>query len=154
MSSEHQGVVSEAGGGTGLGVAGRSLRGAASPEILEQLSEAGFLASECGLHGSAETIFACLTAIKPESPSPLIGAAMVRARRGDVEAAIEQLRGVVERHADSEMAKAMLGTLLVHSERRGALALFDEVLATGRDSGAVSVVKCCLDLARQLETPT
>jgi Bacterial type III secretion protein (HrpB1_HrpK) len=135
----------------GFGVAGRSLRGAASPELLEQLAEVGFLASECGLHAAAESIFTNLTAMKPGSPSPLIGAAMVRARRGEVDAAIEQLRGVVVQYADSEMAKAMLGTLLVHAERPGALALFEEVLATGRDSGAVDVVRCCLAPARKLE---
>jgi Bacterial type III secretion protein (HrpB1_HrpK) len=135
----------------GLGLAGRSLRGAASPELLERLAEVGFLASECGLHAAAESIFANLTAMKPGSPSPLIGAAMVRARRGEVDAAIEQLRGVVLQHADSEMAKAMLGTLLVHAERPGALPLFEEVLATQRDSGAVNVVQCCIEPARKLE---
>jgi hypothetical protein len=135
----------------GLGVAGRSLRAAASPELLERLAEVGFLASECGLHAAAESIFAHLTAMKPGSPSPLIGAAMVRARRGDVDAAIEQMRGIARRHADSEMAKAMLGTLLVHAERPGALALFEEVLATHRDSGAVDVVRCCIEPARKLE---
>jgi Bacterial type III secretion protein (HrpB1_HrpK) len=134
-----------------LGVAGRSLRGVASPELLERLAEVGFLASECGLHAAAESIFANLVAMKPGSPSPLIGAAMVRARRGEVDAAIEQLRGVVEQHADSEMAKAMLGTLLVHAERPGALPLFEEVLATQRDSGAVNVVQCCIEPARKLE---
>jgi hypothetical protein len=138
----------------GLGAAGRSLRGAASPELLERLVEVGFLASECGLHAAAGSIFANLTAMKPGSPSPLIGAAMVRARRGEVDAAIEQLRGVVQHHADSEMAKAMLGTLLVHAERPGALALFEEVLTTARDSGAVNVVHCCLEPARKLEQAT
>lgn len=140
--------------GAGLGVAGRALRGAASPELFERLAEAGFLASECGLHAAAESIFDGLTAMKPDKPSPLIGAAMVRARRGEMDAAIEQLRGIVLRYADSEMAKAMLGTLLVYSGQRGALALFEDVLATAHDSGAVNVVQCCLDPARRLEAQT
>jgi hypothetical protein len=92
--------------------------------------------------------------MKPDKPSPLIGAAMVRARRGEMDAAIEQLRGIVLRYADSEMAKAMLGTLLVYSGQPGALALFEEVLATARDSGAVNVAQCCLDPARRLEAQT
>ncbi len=135
----------------GFGVAGRSLRGAASAELFERLAEVGFLASECGLHAAAQSIFAKLTAMKPGSPSPLIGAAMVRARRGEVDGAIEQLRGVTQQYTDSEMAKAMLGTLLVHAERPGALPLFEEVLATQRDSGAVNVVQCCIEPARKLE---
>ncbi len=137
--------------GASLGVAGRALRGAASPELFERLAEVGFLASECGLHAAAAAIFANLTAMKPGSPSPLIGAAMVQARRGEVDAAIAQLRDVVEHHADSEMAKAMLGTLLVHAERPGAMVLFEDVLATNRDSGAVNVVRCCIEPARRLE---
>jgi tetratricopeptide (TPR) repeat protein len=135
----------------GFGFTGRSLRGAASPEVLERLTEVGFLASECGLHGAAEAIFADLTKIKPDNPSPLIGAAMVQARRGEVPQAIEQLRQAVGRYPDSEMAKAMLGTYLVHTGSKGALALFDDVLGTGRDSAAVNVVRCCLELARRLE---
>ena len=148
MNSQPLGAVPE----TSVGVVGRSLRGAASSEVLEQLAEVGFLASECGLHASAEAIFRSLTEMKPDNPSPLIAAATVRARRGEVVAAIEQLRGIVQRYADSEMAKAMLGTLLVHSEQRGALALFEDVMATARDPGAVNVAQCCLDLARRLET--
>jgi tetratricopeptide (TPR) repeat protein len=137
--------------GVGLGMAGRSLRGAASPEVIERLTEVGFLASECGLHDAAQAIFADLAKIKPDNPSPLIGAAMVRARRGESEQAIEQLRQVVDRYANSEMAKAMLGTYLVHTGRKGALPLFEDVLGTGRDSAAVNVVRCCLELAQQQE---
>jgi tetratricopeptide (TPR) repeat protein len=137
--------------GVGLGMAGRSLRGAASAEVIERLTEVGFLASECGLHDAAQAIFADLATIKPNNPSPLIGAAMVQARRGESEQAIEQLRQVVDRYADSEMAKAMLGTYLIHTGRKGALALFEDVLGTGRDSAAVNVVRCCLELAKQQE---
>jgi tetratricopeptide (TPR) repeat protein len=137
--------------GVGLGVVGRSLRGVASPEVLERLTEVGFLASECGLHDAAQAIFADLIKIKPGNPSPLIGAAMVQARSGGVEQAIEQLQHVVDRYPDSEMAKAMLGTYLVHATRKGALALFEDVLGTGRDSAAVNVARCCFELAQQQE---
>jgi hypothetical protein len=138
----------------GFGVVGRSLRGAASVDVLERLTEVGFLASECCLHASAEAIFASLATIRPNNPSPLIASATVRARRGEVDAAVEQLRGVIERHPDSEMAKAVLGMVLVSSGRHGALVLLQDVLATQRDPGAVNVAQCCVELARRLETPT
>jgi predicted Zn-dependent protease len=132
----------------GSGFAGRAMRAVASPDVLERLTEAGFLASECGLHAAAARIFNGLVQIKPSNPSPLIALAMVQARRGDAGAAIEQLQQIAERFADSEMAKAMLGTLFVHTGRPGALPLFEQVLATRADAAAVGVVDCCIELAR------
>jgi hypothetical protein len=145
--------VSPEAGSVGFGAVGRSLRAAAAPDVVERLTEVGLLASECGLHHAAKAIFADLTKLRPNNPSMLISAAVVQARRGEIEGTIEQLRQVVARFEDFEMAKAMLGTYLVQNGEKGALALFEDVLGTARDPSAVNVVRCSLELARKAEAP-
>ncbi|MCW7542116.1 tetratricopeptide repeat protein [Aquabacterium sp. A7-Y] len=135
----------------GAAALSRPLRSLGSSELLERIAEAGFLASECGLHMQAETIFSALAAAKPGHPSPLIGLALSHARMGRLDGAIDELRAVVERCPDSDMARAMLGTLLVHAQQPGALPLFEAVIASGRDSSAVNVARGCLELARALD---
>ena len=49
------------------------------------------------------------------------------------------------------MAKAMLGAFLVEAKQDGALVLFDAVLATRQEQGAVNIVECWLDQARKLK---
>jgi hypothetical protein len=138
----------------GFAAVGRSLRAAATPDVIERLTDVGLLASECGLHDAARAIFVDLTKLRPNNPSMLVCAAVVQARRGDIEGTIEQLRAVVARFEDFEMAKAMLGIYLVQKGEKGALALFEEVLGTARDLSAVSVVRCSLELARKAEAPS
>jgi Bacterial type III secretion protein (HrpB1_HrpK) len=146
--------VSPEAGSIGFGAVGRSLRAAASSDVIERLIDVGFLASECGLHDAAKAIFADLMKLRPNNPSMLISAAFVQARRGEIEGTIEQLRGVVARFEESEMAKAMLGTYLVQNGEKGALALFEDVLGTARDRSAVNVVRCSLELAQRAEAPS
>jgi predicted Zn-dependent protease len=124
-------------------------RKSADPLLLERLAEIGFLASECGLHDEAEKIFRWMAKVKPGNPSSLIALAMVRARRGSTEQAIEALKHVIADHAESEMAKAVLGMILVQCKQPGALPLFEEVLASAQDHGAVNIANCCIDLARE-----
>lgn len=119
---------------------------------VERLVETGFLATECGLDQEAERIFVALAQLRPGKPAPLIALAMTHARQGLMTQAIEEARAVVRAHPESEMAKAILGTMLVHVEQPGALQLFEDLIATGTDPNAIELAKCCLTLARQHET--
>src|SRR5690349_16506500 len=82
--------------------------------LLERLAETGFLATEFGLHEQAEHIFSCLARIRPGKPSPHIALAMIQARRGSMQTAIVSLQDVIARHPESELARAVLGTMLDH----------------------------------------
>lgn len=127
-------------------------RKAADPALLERIAEAGFLAAEYGLDEQAERIFQCLVQLRPGRPSPLIALAMVHARRGWIEQAIEELRQVMAQFSECDLAKAMLGMVLLHARQPGALQLFEEVIANGSDAGAVGVANCCIGEARARET--
>ena len=124
---------------------------APDPLLLERLAETGFLATEFGMHERAEKIFACLERLRPGKPSPRIALAMVRARRGLVDQAIDELNALIEAHPDNEIARAVLGTMLVHARKPGALELFEKIIADGIDAGAISIASCCVEQARKQE---
>jgi hypothetical protein len=126
---------------------------APDPLLLERLAETGFLATEFGMHECAEQIFTCLRQLRPGKPSPLIALAMVHARRGMVDQAIDELNALLETHPDCEIARAVLGTMLVHARRTGALELFEKIIADGTDAGAISIASCCVEQARKQEGP-
>ncbi|MCC5811364.1 MAG: hypothetical protein JJU06_13420 [Ectothiorhodospiraceae bacterium] len=131
----------------------RALREGTDRTLLERLTETGFLASECGLHAEAEQLLASLAEVKPDIPFPLVGLAIVRARSGRLEQAIDELRRLIARYPDCEIAKASLGMLLVQANQGGAAELFNEVLDSGTDPHAVNVAQSCLDLARKPSEP-
>jgi predicted Zn-dependent protease len=126
---------------------------APDPLLLERLAETGFLATEFGMHERAEEIFTCLRQLRPGKPSPIIALAMVHARRGLIDQAIEELNALLESQPDCEIARAVLGTMLVHARRPGALELFEKIIADGTDAGAISIANCCVELARKQEGP-
>ncbi|HEY5808827.1 MAG TPA: HrpB1 family type III secretion system apparatus protein [Povalibacter sp.] len=119
--------------------------------LLERLAETGFLASECGLHDRAERIFVCLSAMRPGNPSPRVALAMVRARRGAMSQAMDELRALIAAQPDCDLARSMLGTMLVHGRQPGALELFSHVLDAGTDPAAVEIARCWIELAREQE---
>ena len=121
------------------------------PVLLERLAETGFLATEFGLHDHAEGIFDCLTRLRPGRPSPRIALAMVHARRGLLDQAIAELETLLETHPDCEIARAVLGTMLVHARRGGAVELFEKIIADDTDAGAVSIAVSCIEQAREQE---
>jgi hypothetical protein len=108
---------------------GSRRRKAPDAALLERLAETGFLATEFGLHQQAELIFSCLVRLKPGKPSPHIALAMVQARRGRMESAIASLREVIDKHPDSELARAVLGTMLVHIGDAEGRELLEGVIA-------------------------
>jgi tetratricopeptide (TPR) repeat protein len=121
-----------------------------SPRVLQMIAEIGFLASEYGLYDDAETIISCLVLARPENPFSSISIAVVYARSGRIQQAIDELKDAIVRFPDSEMAKALLGAFLVQAKQDGALELFNSVLETKRDRGALNIVECCMDLAKKL----
>lgn len=120
-----------------------------SPAALFQLVEAGFLACDMGLPEQALVIFSGLALVQPDSPHPVIHQAVVHARYGRVDQAVELLLGLQERFHDSQIVKAMLGMLFVEQEDSRAMALLDEVLEDGTDAEAVAVARSCHELARR-----
>jgi predicted Zn-dependent protease len=116
--------------------------------LLERLAETGFLATELGLHEQAERIFSCLARLRPGKPSPHIALAMVQARRGRMQTAIASLREVIDGHCDSELARAVLGTMLSHIGDPEACELLEGVITRGADSDAVGVAASCINQAR------
>ncbi|HEY5757375.1 MAG TPA: HrpB1 family type III secretion system apparatus protein [Steroidobacter sp.] len=126
---------------------GSRRRKAPDAALLERLAETGFLATEFGLHQQAELIFSCLVRLKPGKPSPHIALAMVQARRGRMEAAITSLREVIDKHPDSELARAVLGTMLVHIGDAEGRELLEGVIARDIDADAVGVASSCVDQA-------
>jgi hypothetical protein len=135
-------------------MAGSRRRKAPDPALLERLAETGFLATEFGLHEQAEQIFQCLAKIKRGKPSPLFALAMVQARCGRMTQGIAALRDVIEQHPDSELARAVLGSMLVHIGDVEGNALLEAVIARGADSAAVGVAVSCLDQARAAAAPS
>jgi len=122
------------------------------PLLLERLAETGYLASECGMDEEAERLFACLATMSPGKASPLIGLAIAHSRRGLVDQAINELRTVIAQHPDHEMARAILGVMLAHSRRTGALKILEDIMAKGKDQAAIEVARSCVELAREQET--
>lgn len=127
---------------------GRARRKPDDPLLLERLAETGFLATEFGLDHQAELIFRCLMHLRPGKPSPRIALAMVEARRGRMQSAIDQLRQIVAEHPDLELARAVLGTMLLHVGEAGAREFLEDIVAHGSDPGAVSVAASCIEQAQ------
>lgn len=137
--------------GVGAAHPGRNRRKPHDPVLLERLAETGFLATEFGLDDQAERIFRGLVQLKPGKPSPYIALAMVEARRGRVDSAIDTLRQLIDAHPQADLARAVLGTMLVHAGRPGARELFEGVIQCGSDPNAVSVAASCLEQLRAQE---
>jgi predicted Zn-dependent protease len=140
--------------GDAVRVVGRARRKPDDPLLLERLAETGFLATEFGLDDEAERIFRCLTRLRPGQPSPRIALAMVEARRGRMDSAIGQLRQIIEEHPQLDLAKAVLGTMLLHVGEPGALEFLEGIVAKGGDPGAVSVAASCIEQAQAEQART
>jgi predicted Zn-dependent protease len=123
------------------------------PVLLERLAETGFLATEFGMDAHAQRIFTQLARLKPGKPSPRIALAMVQARRGEMDAAIAALRELLKEHADCELARAVLGSMLLHIGAAEAREVLEGVIARAADPGAVSVAESCLEQARAAAAP-
>jgi Bacterial type III secretion protein (HrpB1_HrpK) len=128
-------------------------RRAPDPILLERIAEVGFLATEFGLHQQAERIFLCFAKLKPGKPAPQIALALMQAHRGRMPEAIAAIREVIEHHPTSELARAVLGTMLIHVKDPAGHELLEDVIARGIDSGAVSVATSYLELQHSQPAP-
>jgi len=135
------------------GVASHRRRRPLDPVLLERLAETGFLATEFGLHEQAERIFECLAKLKPGKPSPHIALAMVQARRGRIHEGIAALRQLIDRHPESELARAILGSMLIHIGDNEGRELLEGVIARDQDTAAVGVAVSCIDQAQVKSAP-
>lgn len=127
---------------------GRVRRKPDDPLLLERLAETGFLATEFGLHQQAELIFRCLIRLRPGTPSPRIALALLEARRGRMQSAIDQMRQLIAEHPEVELAKAVLGSMLLHTGDPGARQLLEDIVANSGDEGAISVARSYLEQAQ------
>lgn len=123
------------------------------PVLLERLAETGFLATEFGMDEHAERIFVQLARLKPGKPSPRIALAMVQARRGQIDMAIGALRQLLEEQPECDLARAVLGTMLVHIGDGEARELLEGVITRAVDPSAVAVAESCLEQARATASP-
>ncbi len=137
---------------TAASVAAPRRRRCADPVLLERLAETGFLATEFGLHEQAARIFSCMRRLKPGKPSPRIALAMVLARSGNMQRAIADLHDIIEQSPESELARAVLGTMLVHIGDQEGLRLLEDVVARGVDKAAIDVASSGIDQARAQAT--
>lgn len=129
-------------------VVGRVRRKPDDPLLLERLAETGFLATEFGLHQQAELIFRCLIRLRPGKPSPRIALAMLEARCGQIHKAIGQMREITEEYPEMDLARAVLGSMLLHAGEPGARQLLEDLVANSDDEGAISVATTYLEHAR------
>lgn len=130
------------------GIAQRRRRRPLDPVLLERFAETGFLATEFGLHEQAEHIFECLVGLKPGKPSPVLALAIVRGRRGRINEAIGMLRELIEQHPDFELARAILGSMLLHIADAEGSQMLQGVIARDADSSAVGVATSLLEQAQ------
>lgn len=136
-------------------IRGSSARGRkpVDPVLLERLAETGFLATEFGMDEHAERIFVQLACLKPGKPSPRIALAMVQARRGQMDMAIGALRQLLDEQPECDLARAVLGTILVHVGDAEARELLEGVITRAADPSAVAVAESCLEQARAAASP-
>lgn len=121
--------------------------------LLERLAETGFLATEFGLHEQAERIFSCFARLKPGKPAPSIALAIVQARRGRMQPAIASLRETIVRHPESELARAILGSMLLHIGDPEGRELLEGVVARNLESDAVNVAVGYIGRGQPAATP-
>lgn len=133
-------------------VVGRVRRKPDDPLLLERLAETGFLATEFGLHQQAELIFRCLIRLRPGKSSPRIALAMVEARCGQIQMAIGQMRQITEEYPDLDLAKAVLGSMLLHAGEPGARQFLEDLVANSSDEGAISVATSYIEQAQSEHT--
>ena len=100
------------------------------PRDVRLLTEIGFLALRHMRCDDSRTIFAAVTALRPDQEAGHIGAALTDLLSGDVDAAIARL----EKLPLSDAARAFLGLALVKQGAAGeALSILADVAASASD---------------------
>ncbi|MDD4932776.1 MAG: hypothetical protein PHO89_04835 [Methylacidiphilaceae bacterium] len=113
-------------------------------EILSVLVKTGYLALTHGLVGHAREIFDGLTAIRPKSPIPLIGQALllVESGNGSQGAALLREKAIGLEPDCDDLVRAHLGLVLrLIGSNQEAWNVLEQVVTAGRDPEAVSFAR-------------
>ena len=109
---------------------------------VKRLMEIGLVAAGNGYTTDAETIFAGIQAVRPESELPVIGRAFVKMNSGQLQDSIHLLRAALERNPDSDLALSFLGAALKFSgHNHAAEDAFSQVAEAGLTTEAVEMAK-------------
>ena len=115
-------------------------------ETLKRLMEIGYVAAGSGLYSDAETIFAGIQAVRPDSEMPQIGWAVVRMNAGLHDDATKILRNVIDQKPESDLTKSFLGLALRLAGMSGqSESILQEVVDANRDETAVAMARSLLD---------
>jgi Flp pilus assembly protein TadD len=117
-----------------------------STESVRRLLEIGYVAAGNGWFAEAETIFAAIAAVRPESSAPAIGRAVSALNRGAGADAVSLLDHELKVRPDEPLTRAFLGLAL---RRAGRRAESDRVLESLQDSADAVAA----NMARSLLAP-
>lgn len=102
--------------------------------------EIAFVAAGNGLTSDAETIFAGIQAVRPESELPIIGRAIIKMNSGQLQDSIHLLREALLHNPDSDLGLSFLGVALQLSGHNHAAAeAFSQVADAGITTEAVEL---------------
>lgn len=111
-----------------------------STEQVQRLMEIAFVATGNGLTSDAETIFAGIQAVRPESELPIIGRAIIKMNSGQLQDSIHLLREALLHNPDSDLGLSFLGVALQLSGHNHAAAeAFSQVADAGITTEAVEL---------------
>lgn len=112
-----------------------------SKEILQVLMEIGYVAIGRGLESAAETIFNGVSAARPNSELPVIGAAVTKMNFGDFASAVKLLgEKALVINPKSDLAKCFLGVVSFYcGSLKEALSILPDIIANSSDESAVKI---------------
>lgn len=115
-------------------------------ELVQLLMEVGYVAAGNGFYKEAVVIFEGVRAIRPDSPFPEIGAAVLELNRRRANRAITILRdSALVKDPESDLAKSFLGLALRQAGyTQQSRNLLEEVVAANRDPVAVDMAAALL----------
>ncbi len=113
-----------------------------STESVQRLMEIGFLAAGSGQIKEANTIFAGIQSVRPDSELPMIGQAFVLMNTGKFPDAISTLQAALSKNPDSDLAMSFLGaTLKLAGMSQAADNALQQVIADGKDPAAIALAE-------------
>ncbi len=116
-------------------------------ELVRLTMRIGYSAAWNGLFPEALKIFRGVSAVRPDSEVPLIGAGVVGMLSGDYEMSRKALERAIENNPESDLAKAHLGCLLrLSGEEEEGKAMLEAICANSTDADAKSMAANVKDL--------
>ena len=118
-------------------------------DLLKLLMEIGFIATNTGRLGEAETIFGGLTKVRPSSGYPRIGLGCVAMGRGDFSKAANILRSTpTQEKKERDLCQGFLGMALklggYEDEYRSVL---NQLIADGENEVAIRMAEKLMEIA-------